>query len=196
MSTKLPILNQNNRIPAGIFTGTEIFAYKGQIYGIHQGTRMLFQDLPGMEKRNFIQMYIEDKAGQTFIQKHFGIIGFESGFKQWLFCKFGSLDGNPDYINGDITPDSFNSACKRTDCPGRGRFCGTVSGLNGAHIETIKQITAGKTIKETANALNLSIPAVKSRLEKIKLVLAASNIVTVGVKATELGIVNEIGNAL
>lgn len=196
MDTNLPQLNGNARIPAGIFNGIEVFVYAGQIYAIYEGKSMIFQKLPSMEKRNFIQKYIDDKEGQNFIQKHFGISGFEAGFKQWLFCKFGSLDGNPDSIDNNITPDSYNSACLRTNCPGRGKFCGTSSGLKGNQIETIRQIADGQTIRETATKLHLSISAIKSRLEKIKSVMAASNMVVVVAKATELGVINEMGNAI
>lgn len=196
MNTKLTHLSGNARIPAGIFNGIEVFVYAGQLYAIYEGRSMIFQDLPSVEKRNFIQKYIDDKEGQDFIQKHFGISGFEAGFKQWLFCKFGSLDGNPDSIDNNIAPDSYNSACLRTNCPGRGKFCGTSSGLNGYQIETIQQIAGGKTIKETANYLHLSVSAIKSRLEKIKTIMAASNIVVVVAKSTELGVVNEMGNII
>ena len=93
METNLGQIGQSANIPAGIFSGTEIFAHRGELYAIYNGVRILFQDLPSMEKRNFVEMYMKDKEGQEFIRKQFGITGFESGFRQWLFCKFGPLDG-------------------------------------------------------------------------------------------------------
>lgn len=187
METNVQHFGQSANIPAGIFSGTELFSHQGEIYAIYKGVRMLFQDLPGMEKRNFIQMYMEDKEGQDFIRKQFGVTGFESGFRQWLFCKFGSLDGDPDNVDGRISPDSYNSACLRTDCPGRGRICGSIP-LKGYQIETLRELKAGKTAKEIADSLCISEPAVKSRIEKMKSMFNVSNVVALIAMATELGI--------
>lgn len=188
METNVQHFGQSANIPAGIFSGTELFAHNGEMYAIYNGSRMLFQDLPGMEKQNFSGMYMNDREGQEFIRKQFGITGFESGFKKWLFCKFGSLDGDPDSINGSISPDTYNSACLRIDCPGRGKICGSNSGLKGYEVETIRVLKSGKTIKEVADVLCVSEPAIKSRLEKLKDRFKATNVVALIATVTELGI--------
>ena len=167
METNVQYFGQSANIPAGIFSGTEIFAHRGELYAIYNGVRILFQDLPSMEKRNFVEMYMKDKESQEFIRKQFGITGFESGFRQWLFCKFGALDGDPDSINDQITPDTYNSACQRIDCPGRGKICGSDIALKSYEIATLRELKSGKTAKEIADSLCISEPAVKSRIEKL-----------------------------
>ena len=77
METNVQHFGQSANIPAGIFSGTELFAHNGDMYAIYNGTSILFQDLPSMEKRNFVEMYMKDKEGQEFIRKQFGITGFE-----------------------------------------------------------------------------------------------------------------------
>lgn len=188
MNTNVGSLEVTPKIPAGIFNGAEVFAVNGVIYAMYQGNRLLFEELPSMEKRSFMSEYIADKEGQKFIRDTFGITGFESGFKQWLFCKFGSLDGNPDSVDMKITPDKFNSACIKTDCPGRGNFCGKESGLKGYEVETLKQVVSGKTISESAENLHISVPGMKSRIEKLKGKLSATNIVALAAKAVGMGI--------
>lgn len=188
METKVSNFRQSSNIPAGIFRGTEIFTWKKVIYAIYEGRRIRFEELPGMERRQFINEYLADKEGQRFIRDTFGIVGFESGFKMWLFCKFGSLDGDPDYIDGKITPDTYNSACSRTDCPGRGKFCGCEFNLKGYEIETLRELKSGKTTKEIAEVLHVSVPAVKSRIEKLKERFAVANVVALIASVTELGI--------
>lgn len=188
METNVQHFDQRTNIPAGLFSGTELFAYKGKMYAIYNGARILFQNLPSMEKRNFVEMYMKDKSGQEFIRKQFGIIGFESAFRQWLFCKFGSLDGDPDNIDGTITPDIFNSACLRTDCPGRGKVCGNNIALKGHQIETLRELKSGKTAREIAISLCISEPAVKSRIEKLKDMFNVTNAVALIAIATELGV--------
>ena len=181
-------LNSSTNIPAGIFSGTELFTYNEEMYVLRNGERMLFQDLPCMEKSKFVQMYMNDRDGQGFIQKQFGFASFETAFKQWLFCKFGALDGNPDSMNGQITPDSYNSACQRIDCPGRGKICGSNVPLKGHQVETLRELKAGKTIKEIAESLCISEPAIKSRIEKMKDMFNVSNVVALIAITTELGI--------
>ena len=188
MKTNLQQIGERANFPAGIFSGTELFARNRQMYAMYNGTRVQFEDLPSMEKRNFIQMYLKDKEGQKFIQTQFGITGFESGFKQWLFCQFGSLDGDPDFINGKITPDRYNSACLKTDCPGRGKFCSKIVGLKSYEVETIRELKAGRTVKEVADKLNVSEAAVKSRIEKLKDRFNVTNTVALVATLTELGV--------
>lgn len=188
METNVQHFGQSANIPAGIFSGTEVFTHGGEIYAIYNGVRILFQDLPSMEKRNFIEMYMKDKNGQDFIRKQFGITGFESSFKQWLFCKFGALDGDPDSIDNRITPDTYNSACQRTDCPGRGKICGCDIALKSHEVETLRELKSGKTAKEIADTLCISEPAVKSRIEKLKDKFNVANAVALIGIVTELGI--------
>lgn len=188
METNVRQNGQSAKIPAGIFSGTELFAHNGEIYAMYNGTNLLFQDLPGMEKRNFVEMYMKDREGQEFIRKQFGITGFESGFKKWLFCKFGSLDGAPDSIDEKITPDTYNSACLRTDCPGRGKICGNNVALKGYQIDTLKALKSGKTAKEIADELCVSESAVKSRIERLKAIFKVANVVALIATVTELGI--------
>lgn len=188
METNVQHFGQSANIPAGIFYGTEIFAHRGELYAIYNGVRILFQDLPGMEKRNFVEMYMKDKESQDFIRKQFGITGFESGFRQWLFCKFGALDGDPDSIDDQITPDTYNSACQRTDCPGRGKICGSDIALRSHEIATLRELKSGKTAKEMADALCISESAVKSRIEKLKDKFNVANAVALIGIVTELGI--------
>lgn len=188
MKTNVRDFNEGTKIPAGIFSGTELFAKDGEIYAMHEGKREKFEMLPAMEKENFIAQYLSDEDGQKFIRENFGIQGFHEAFKRWLFCKFGSLDGNPDSIDGKITPDTYNSACTKSNCPGRGRFCGTASGLKNHDIETLREVATGKTIKEIAVKLNISIPAVKSRLEKLREKFSVTNVAALAAMAAELGI--------
>lgn len=188
MGTNVNNFEVSSNIPAGIFRGTEVFVYEKVIYAIYEGRRMRFEELPGMEKRQFVNEYLADKEGQCFIRDTFGIVGFESGFKMWLFCKFGSLDGDPDCIDGKITPDTYNSVCSRTDCPGRGKFCGVAAGLKGYEVETLREIIGGNTAKEVADKLCVSVPAVKSRIEKMKDHYSVTNIVALAALAAQMGV--------
>lgn len=188
METNVQQIGQSTNIPAGIFSGTEIFIREGQLYAIQNGMCLEFEDLPSVEKRSFMAQYIADKEGQQFIKKQFGITGFAEGFKKWMFCKFGSLDGSPDSVDNTITPDVYNNACTSTTCPGRGKFCSCESTLKGYEVETLRELKSGKTVKEVADVLCVSVPAVKSRIERLKEKFNVANVVALVAMTTELGI--------
>lgn len=188
MGTNVIIYAGTNKLPAGLFKGTEIFVEDYEIYAMYQGQCMAFENLPSMEKRAFLNEYLLDKEGQKFIKEKLGVTGFESGFKQWLYCKFGAMDGEPDLLNGKITPDKFNSACHRKDCPGRGVFCGQASGLKSHDVETLHEVVTGYPVKQIADHLNLSDAAVKSRIEKLKERMEVPNTAALAAKSAGLGI--------
>ncbi|MGL5682589.1 MAG: hypothetical protein ACRDDZ_05965 [Marinifilaceae bacterium] len=128
METNVRNFELSSNIPAGMFQGTEVFFHNNIAYAIHNGMRMSFKDLPGRIQRDFFNEYYKDTEAQKIIRS-MGINGVNSEFNQYLFCRFGALDGSPDYIEGKITEDCFNSSCKRDNCPGRGKLCGRTIGL-------------------------------------------------------------------
>ena len=186
MNTNLREKEVPNNIPAGIFHGTEVFYSGGEAFALHEGTVIIYENLPSMIKRVFFNAYAKDKEAQRFFKTELNITGAESQFKQWLFCKFGALDMTPDYLNGKLTPDSFNSTCKRKKCPGRGRFCGQASSLKDHDVTTLQEIIAGKSVKQIADTLHLSIPGARSRVNKLKDKLKAGNMAALGANAAML----------
>ena len=101
---------------------------------------------------------------------------------------FSTLDGDPDSIDDQINPDTYNSACQRTNCPGRGKICGSDIALKSHEIATLRELKSGKTAKEIAASLCISEPAVKSRIEKLKDKFNVTNAVALIGIVTELGI--------
>lgn len=57
METNVQHFGQSANIPAGIFSGTELFAHNGDMYAIYNGTSILFQDLPSMETQFYRSVY-------------------------------------------------------------------------------------------------------------------------------------------
>ena len=52
----------------------------------------------------------------------------------------------------------------------------------------MRELKSGKTAKEIADVLHVSVPAVKSRIEKLKEMFNAANVVALIATATELGV--------
>lgn len=186
--TKLTKNQTSSNIPAGIFEGIELFAQNGKMFAIENGTVMPFDDLPEAIIQEFLWIFSLDRTAQSFIRKEFHVTSENELFTQWLFCKFGSCDGTPDFIDGAINTDAFNSACKRRKCPGRGKICGCISSLKDYEVETLALLISGHTLSTMSSELLRSVDAIKSRIEKLKSKLKCRNVAQLASIITSLGI--------
>ena len=62
------------------------------------------------------------------------------------------------------------------------------AGLKGYEVDTLREVMTGRTMKEVADRLCVSVATVKSRVEKLKDRHAVTNVVALAVMAAELGI--------
>jgi len=93
--------------------------------------------------------------------------------KQYIFCRFGRYDGNP-----DITADGQINDCEYFDCGIRGKckyegkLCSTIKVENGEltkrETEVLKEVAKGKLNKEIADLLNISEHTVSSHIQNIQ----------------------------
>lgn len=190
--TKLALKSGNKNIPAWLLKGIEAFCIKHEDGTIEKhliidGKSMLFEESPGEVQRRFGQLFIDDKQGQKYL-KQMGITTFREGFDQWFFCVLGGLDSNPDIVNGELSPDAFNNSCSDMECQFRGKFCGRKSNLRSYEVETLAALKRGLSISESAEALCISEPGMKSRVIILKEKLNAHNMAMLTARATELGI--------
>ena len=114
MATNVQHFGQSANIPAGIFSGTELFAHNGDMYAIYNGTSILFQDLPSMEKRNFIEVYMQDKEAQESGNNSGSPVlspdlnnGFSASLVPWTETRTPSMDRSPltsiiQHVSGQI----------------------------------------------------------------------------------------------
>jgi DNA-binding CsgD family transcriptional regulator len=175
METNLHKTNES-AIPGWFNSGAEVYFSKGEIYLNIEGSKVPFNQSPGKYQRILANAFMADKPAQRYLKKEFGITGFEQGFEQWMFCKFGGIDNTSDITaNGKLVPDTFNNVCSETDCPHRGRFCGVKSHLSSHEVKTLRIFAQGKTIEQAADKLFISIPGTKSRLNAIKEKTGANN---------------------
>lgn len=186
MDTNLKEKEPLTNIPAGIFHGTEVFYIGTKAFALHEGIVTTFENLPSMIKQVFFRAFVKDKKAQHFFETELNITSIEVQFKQWLFCSFGALDSTPDYLDGKLIQDSFNSACKRKNCPGRGRFCGKASSLKDQDVATLQEIISGKSVKQIADTLHLSIPGTRSRINKLRDKLNAGNMAALAANAATI----------
>lgn len=187
MKTNLQQKKQS-KIPAGIIEGIEAFWYNEEKWIIMDGRVMRFDDSPTHVRQMFTNAFRNDAESLRYLSKNAGKLTVSEAFDFWYRCKLGALDEAPDFVDGNLHADYFNHACKDYDCPHRGKFCSLGPGLKDYEVKTLAALKNGETIEKTADALCISLPGLKSRIEKLKEKLNAKNMAALIARACELRI--------
>ena len=175
------------KVPAGIFKGTEAFWYEGQKWVIHQGVTMLFNEAPTKIQNMIAEAFLADTRSRDILRAE-GITKFSEAFDRWYRCVIGALDEAPDFRDGNLNADAYNHMCTDYQCPLRGKLCSLATGLKNYEVETIIALKLGHSIEETARMLCISLPGLKSRIEKLKEKLNATNMASLIAIASKIGI--------
>ncbi len=187
---KTKVQNQNNnpgKLPAGIMQGTEAFWHKNEKWVIHEGQIMRFENAPGTVQRTIANAFLNDGQSRKYI-KNMGITVFSESFDTWYKCVIGALDETPDFVSGKLKADAYNTQCTDYDCPHRGKLCSKATGLKFYEVATLHALKSGFTLEQTASLLCISLPGLKSRIEKIREKLDVRNMAAMMARAGEIGI--------
>ena len=188
METKLQQNNNPGKLPAGIMQGTEAFWHNGEKWVIHEGQTMRFQLAPGVVQRTIANAFLNDGQSRMYIKNILGISVFSESLDTWYRCVVGALDETPDFVSGKLQPDAYNRQCADYNCPHRGKLCSLATGLKFYEVATINALKAGFSEEQTAALLYISLPGLKSRIEKMKEKLGATNMASMMARAVEIGI--------
>lgn len=187
MRTNLVKNHQPAIIPAGIIEGVEAFWYNNEKWVAFEGQVMLYHHAPGRIQRMIAQACMDDTKSLEYLKKH-GYVKVSEVFEMWYKCVAGAWDNTPDILNGKFTADAYNNNCKDMACKHRGLLCSLDAGLKYWEVATINALKIGLSFEKTALVLNVSLPGLKSRIEKIKEKLGTPNIASMMARATEIGI--------
>jgi len=187
MNTKLQQNSIGSKLPAGILAGTEAFWFEGEKMVIHNGHTTTFDQAPSSVRNMIKNAFLADKRSHKIMAQH-GLTKASEVFSKWYHCVIGALDSAPDFIDGNLNADAYNHMCTDTECPMRGKLCSIAIGLSGYEVETIKAMQEGMTMEQAADRLCLSVPGLKSRIDKLKEKLDAKNMAELIAHATRLGI--------
>ena len=109
--TNLCYYTIKTKIPAGIVEGTEAFWFDNEKWLIHNGQAQRFEDATLQVKNIITDAFLADEAGKNYLKK-IGITAFSVGFEMWYKWVVGALDETPDFVDGNLTADAYNHACK------------------------------------------------------------------------------------
>lgn len=175
------------KIPAGLISGIEAFLYNGEKWVIASGVAQRFNQTPTGVQQIIWKAFFNDTFSQKLIAKT-GITTLTETFDKWYKCVVGGLDHIADFQGSKLYPDAYNNLCNERDCPLRGKLCSRPAGLTSYEVETIETLQKGENLKQAASNLCISLPAIKSRVEKIKEKLHAPNMAALMARSAEMGI--------
>jgi len=187
MSVNVMKISASAKLPAGIVEGTEAFWISGEKWLIHEGSTMKFTEAPAKVQNMIVEIFRNDDQARKILKKE-GLVKFSEQFDAWYKCRIGALDNTPDFLNGKLNVDAYNSACTDMECPMRGKLCSVSAGLRNYEVQTIKLLQQGYSVKKAANKLSLSHAGMKSRVELLKQKFDAVNMAEMITRATALGI--------
>ncbi|HET6558104.1 MAG TPA: hypothetical protein VFG54_12370 [Prolixibacteraceae bacterium] len=179
---------QTQNIPAGIFSpGIEAFWHDDDKWVIAHGSVRRFHECDSSIQQPIWKAFMADKESLAYIAK-MGIRKASEVFDTWYRCVIGGLDHVPDFDNDKLTPDVYNNMCGDFACPHRGRLCSRAAGLKNYEVQTLFALKSGDSLERTASFLCVSLPGMKSRVEKIKEKLEVPNMAALMARTAELGI--------
>lgn len=186
MTAKLQI-SSKSPIPAGIFSGIEAFWYNDEKWVIAHGEVRRFDECDSSIQQPIWKAFLNDKQSLGYLSK-IGIKKASESFDRWFRCVVGGLDAIPDVLNDKFTPDTFVNTCADNHCPHRGKLCSCAAGLLNYEVETIAALQTARNMQHAAESIHISLPAIKSRIEKLHIKLDVNNSIAMMHRAAQLGI--------
>lgn len=161
------------QVPAGLTdNNVELFVKDDKVFAIFSGRVILFHELPSEIREYFMNDLIENIQAIKLINE-MGVMKSELVLEQFLKCRFGGLDNNPDLdvASGELT-DEYWDCGKRGGCSAEGKLCQQIKVENGflsrREIDVLKLITEGLTDKQIADRLYISKNTVASHKYNIQ----------------------------
>ena len=176
-------------IPAGLIgDGIEGFYFEQKKMVIVNGSVFEYNNAPTEAKIAIQRAFANDRESLAYMATKMNIKSANEMFDWWYRCVIGGLDHVADIRNEKLTPDAYNNTCTDTTCRHRGLFCSRASGIRSHEVETIMMLKEGKSMETAAGELCVTLPAVKSRVEKLKEKFNAPNVVALVAIGTQMGI--------
>ncbi|MDX3913810.1 MAG: LuxR C-terminal-related transcriptional regulator [Pseudosphingobacterium sp.] len=161
------------KLPAGLTDkGVEFFVKEQQIYCIHDEKIFKYQDIP----QYILDIIDADMVKQPEAMRalnDWDLTTIEEMRKQYIFCRFGGFDTDPDISeNGTVDHTEYFDCGRRGRCKQEGKLCSAIKVANGhltkQEINVMKCIARGCTYEQCADELNISTNTVSSHIQNIK----------------------------
>ncbi len=182
MKTKLMQKDNKKKLSAGMLEGLIPFWHEDEKWIIIEGKAIRFTEAPINIQNKISQIFVNDKKSRAYLEQ-IGISSFPKAMDIWYKCVFCFSVKFHDYQDKKLIPDKHFYTCTDYKCPHRGKFCNLKPRLKNYEKLTINALKNGETIEKTADKLFISVSGLKSRINKIKKKLGATNMASLIAKA-------------
>ena len=163
-------------IPAGILDDNlEIFALNNLAWAFYKGELLPVAKLPSEIYEKLIEHMISHKDAVTCLHR-MGLTDINKMLEQFLVCRYGALDGTPDFEKSkeNFTPE-YHDCGKRGNCPYEFVLCDRVKiktekgevFLTRKEVEIVKLIASGNTDVQTADRAVIALNTLLSHKKNI-----------------------------
>ncbi|TXI15565.1 MAG: helix-turn-helix transcriptional regulator [Pedobacter sp.] len=166
------LIDHNQKLPAGLVdNGVEFFVYQNEIRCLHQGKTYTFENIPAQ----ILEIIKEDMLKNPKALKalaDWDITDPDAQFRQYIICRFGGFDQNPDITaDGMIIHSEYIECGRRGKCPHEGKLCASIQLKNGIlsrrDLEVLKLIGQAKLDKEVCAELFIAEDTLRYHKEQI-----------------------------
>ncbi len=181
------------KLPAGLSDNSlEVFFDGTELKAIMNGNTVNYIELPTVLREPFQVEIIKNTKAIKILHDHFGKYNADEMEEQYVKCRYGALNSDPDLNDGIITPDL--PVCSQIDsCPGYGIICMAAQGPGGKLSKREYQIAIlvgkGRQDKEIAGELDIEITTLRTYLARIRQKLAINNRIEIALWAHKKAIV-------
>ena len=182
-------------IPPGLEdNGVEFYVYNNDIKCLHDGKIFRWGEFPNEIIDRIEQDMLDNpKAIDALIE--WDINQPEAMMRQYIICRFGGFDNDPDIdSNGKINHTEYFDCGRRGSCAQEGKLCATIKAPNGyltkQELEVLKLVAINKMNKEIASLLNISEETVSSHNQNIQSKLGVDNKLGMATWARRKNIIN------
>lgn len=188
------LVDLSQHLPAGLTdSSVEFYIYDNEIRCLYRGQTYSFKDFP----TEIIQIVEKDmlenpKALQALTL--WDITDPEAQMRQYIACRFGGFDSNPDITNkGEIHHREYFNCGRRGICPYEGKLCATIKVANGEltkrEIEVLRCIGTGMLDKEICDELTICQDTLRTHKDNISIKCGESRKPALGVLAYKLNLI-------
>jgi len=181
-------------LPAGLEDkGVEFYVYNNDIKCLHAGKTYQWSEIPDwILERVAVDMLQNQDALKALVA--WDLTGREEMLKQYIICRFGGFDEDPDIDSkGNIDHTEYFDCGRRGSCSHEGKLCATIQVANGyltkQEVKILRLVAKGKMNKEIADQLSISEDTVSSHNQNIQQKLGVSSKIEMAAFATRKNII-------
>ena len=168
------LIDKRQVLPAGLTDkSVEFYIHEHEVKCLYNGKTYSFDQFP-QEVIDIVDSDMADnpKAIQALIE--WDITDINEQMRQYIACRFGGFDVNPDICSdGQIQPAEYVDCGRRGICKHEGKICSSIlvgdSFLTKKEIEVLRLIGAGLLDKEICDQMNppISVDTLRSHKDNI-----------------------------